>query len=75
MFRPSLSGRTVNRLLQDLGLQKRINSEWIVTLEGKKYCSCFLRQLKNGRSVYQLKWDIRVKDFIQYELSKKDVAL
>lgn len=71
MFRPALSGRTVNKYLQELGLQKRVHNEWMITEEGKKYCSCFSRQLENGKMIYQVKWKTQVRDMIQNELNRK----
>jgi Rha family phage regulatory protein len=68
MFEPALSGKEVNKLLQKAGLQWRVGGEWVATVEGKKYSSSEPIQLENGKMVYQLKWQRRVKDIIQAEM-------
>lgn len=68
MFEPALSGKEVNKLLQKAGLQWRVGGEWVATVEGKKYSSSEPVQLENGKMVYQLKWQRRVKDIIQAEM-------
>ena len=68
MFEPALSGKEVNKLLQKSGLQWRVGGEWVATVEGKKYSSSEPIQLENGKMVYQLKWQRRVKEIIQAEM-------
>jgi len=68
MFEPALSGKEVNKLLQKAGLQWRVGGEWVATVEGKKYSSSEPIQLENGKMVYQLKWQRRVKEIIQAEM-------
>jgi Rha family phage regulatory protein len=68
MFEPAISGKEVNKLLQRAGLQWRVGGEWVPTAEGKKYSSSEPIQLENGKMVYQLKWQRRVKDIIQAEM-------
>lgn len=68
MFEPALSGKEVNKLLQKAGLQWRVGGEWVATAEGKKYSSSEPIQLENGKMVYQLKWQRRVKEIIQAEM-------
>ena len=68
MFEPALSGKEVNKLLQRAGLQWRVGGEWVPTAEGKKYSSSEPIQLENGKMVYQLKWQRRVKEIIQAEM-------
>lgn len=69
MFEPALSARKVNQLLRASGLQWRVGGEWIATVEGKKYSSSEPIQLENGKMTYQLKWQRRVKDLLQCEVS------
>jgi prophage antirepressor-like protein len=68
MFEPAVSGKEVNKLLQQAGLHWRVGGEWIATTLGKKYSSSEPIQLPNGKMTYQLKWQRRVKDLIQAEL-------
>jgi Rha family phage regulatory protein len=68
MFEPAISGKEVNKLLQKAGLQWRVGGEWVATVEGKKYSSSEPVQLENGKMVYQLKWQRRVKEIIQAEM-------
>lgn len=64
MLEPALSAKEVNKKIQEAGLQWRVGGEWVATVEGKKYSSSEPVQLENGKMVYQLKWQRRVKDFI-----------
>jgi Rha family phage regulatory protein len=69
MFEPALSGKKVNILLQKAGYQWRVGGEWVATVEGKKFSSSEPVQLPDGKMTYQLKWQRRVKDMIQSEVS------
>ena len=64
MFEPALSGKAINQMLRESGLQWRVGGEWIATVDGKKYSSSEPVQLPNGNMVYQLKWQRRVKELI-----------
>lgn len=64
MFEPALSGKQVNNMLREAGLQWRVGGEWIATSDGKKYSSSEPVQLETGRMVYQLKWQRKVKEII-----------
>jgi phage anti-repressor protein len=64
MFEPSISGKEVNRRLQNAGLQWKVGGEWVATAKGKAYGSSEPLQLPNGKMVYQLNWRRSVKDLI-----------
>lgn len=64
MFEPSLSAQAINAKLRDAGLQWKVGGEWVATVEGKKYSSSEPIQLANGKMIYQLKWQRKVKDLI-----------
>ncbi len=64
MFEPALSGKAINQMLRESGLQWRVGGEWVATVDGKNYSSSEPVQLPNGNMVYQLKWQHRVKKLI-----------
>jgi phage anti-repressor protein len=64
MFEPAISAQEVNKRLREHGLQWRVGGEWVATVEGKKYSSSEPVQLDNGKMIYQLKWQRRVKELI-----------
>ena len=67
MFEPALSAKAINKLLQECGLQWRVGGEWVSTVDGKKYSSSEPVQLPDGKMIYQLKWQRRVKDLLIME--------
>lgn len=69
MFEPALSAKKVNILLQKSGYQWRVGGEWVSTVDGKKYSSSEPVQLPDGKMTYQLKWQRRVKDLLQSEVT------
>lgn len=60
------SSRAVNTLLQERGLQMKIDKEWRVTDEGKKYGE-EMPYTRNGHSGYQIKWSESVIDVLEAE--------
>jgi hypothetical protein len=64
MFEPAISAKELNKRLQSVGLQWKVGGEWIATVVGRKFSSSEPVQLENGKMVYQLKWQRRVKDLI-----------
>jgi phage anti-repressor protein len=64
MYEPAISAQAVNAKLRDAGLQWKVGGEWVATVEGKKYSSSEPIQLPNGKMIYQLKWQRRVKELI-----------
>jgi len=64
MFEPAQSGKSINQKLQAAGLQWRVGGEWVATVDGKKYSSSEPVQAPNGKMVYQLKWQRRVKELL-----------
>ncbi|MGH0789010.1 antA/AntB antirepressor family protein [Bacillus cereus] len=48
--------RVVNKLLQEKGLQEKLDKEWRLTDEGKKYGE-EIPYTRNGHSGYQIKWN------------------
>jgi Rha family phage regulatory protein len=69
MFEPALSAKKVNILLQKSGYQWRVGGEWVSTVDGKRYSSSEPVQLPDGKMTYQLKWQRRVKDLLQSEVT------
>jgi Rha family phage regulatory protein len=69
MFEPALSAKRVNVLLQKAGYQWRVGGEWVATVDGKNYSSSEPIQLPDGKMTYQLKWQRRVKELIQCEVT------
>ncbi|PEP85174.1 BRO-N domain-containing protein [Bacillus toyonensis] len=55
--------RVVNKLLQERGLQEKLDKEWRLTEEGKKYGE-EMPYTRNGHSGYQIKWNERVIDVL-----------
>lgn len=64
MFEPAISGQAVNKRLREAGLQWQVGGEWVATVEGKKYSSSEPIQLENGKMIYQLKWQRKVKELL-----------
>ncbi|PGM94726.1 hypothetical protein CN958_10660 [Bacillus cereus] len=58
--------RVVNTLLQERGLQAKIDNEWRLTDEGKKYGE-ELPYTRNGHSGYQIRWNEAVVDVLKVE--------
>lgn len=58
-LRLGLNARQTNRVLQDLGLQYRINGQWIPTDRGEKICHQHAWTSGN-KSGYNLKWNLKV---------------
>ncbi|PHG57423.1 antA/AntB antirepressor family protein [Bacillus toyonensis] len=55
--------RVVNKLLQERGLQEKLDKEWRLTEEGKKYGE-EMPYTRNGHSGYQMKWNESVIDVL-----------
>lgn len=58
--------RAVNTLLQERGLQEKVNKEWRLTDEGKKYAE-EMPYTRNGHSGYQIRWNKSVVDVLKVE--------
>ena len=59
------SGQKMNRILEALGLQSKINSEWVPT-DKAKGLFCKHAWSKNGKSGYNYKWQrAAIKDFVK----------
>lgn len=53
------SAQSLNKTLRDMGLQNKVNGEWIPTDAGAAICSRHSWQNeRNGKSGYNLKWNI-----------------
>ncbi|CUB52071.1 hypothetical protein BN2127_JRS10_01591 [Bacillus subtilis] len=55
--------RVVNQLLQERGLQEKLDKEWRLTAEGKEYGE-EMPYTRNGHSGYQIKWKESVIDVL-----------
>ncbi|WP_353053036.1 ORF6N domain-containing protein [Bacillus thuringiensis] len=58
------NSRAVNTLLQERGLQAKIDKEWRLTDEGKKYGE-EMPYTRNGHSGYQIRWNEAVVDVLK----------
>ncbi|WP_218925577.1 antA/AntB antirepressor family protein [Bacillus cereus] len=58
--------RAVNTLLQERGLQAKIDKEWRLTDEGKKYGE-EMPYTRNGHSGYQIQWNENVVDVLKVQ--------
>ncbi|EEM45195.1 phage antirepressor N-terminal domain-containing protein [Bacillus cereus] len=58
--------RAVNTLLQERGLQEKVNKEWRLTDEGKKFGE-EMPYTRNGHSGYQIRWSGSVVDVLERE--------
>lgn len=56
--RLGLNARQTNRVLEDLGLQSRINGQWLPTERGEKVCQRHAWS-KGSKSGYNLKWNLK----------------
>ena len=64
----NLSGSKMNKTLESLGLQARINNGWVVTDVGSSHAQKH-SWVKNGKSGYNYKWNVSViKDLINKTL-------
>ncbi|MED1303189.1 hypothetical protein BK704_19345 [[Bacillus thuringiensis] serovar konkukian] len=61
-----LTSQVVNQLLLKRGLQAKIDKEWRLTDEGKKYGE-ELPYTRNGHSGYQIRWNESVVDVLKVE--------
>jgi hypothetical protein len=68
-----VSAIKMNRILGELGLQKRINNCWVATQAGAKVCSRHFWN-KKGKSGYNYKWNKQKVTALIEERNKQDKA-